>query len=348
MALRIIVEKNEVSLLYPFEYYLETLHALPYARITVETGDGITGTGEIACSLDADGETAASAIALVEPITAALGDVDIRNEEDIREALRRYDLHLVFNRATKCGLEQALFDILAKRRQTTVSALFGAQYRPAKIQCTIPYLEDTAAYEARFASILPAAPEQVKFKLGKNLPLEAEMIRRFRVLAPDTGINVDANQAFPTAAAAAEFLASIESVRLSWAEQLLPREDVEAWRNLRKLTTVPLMADESIHTSREARWYLENKLVDFINVKLAKSGGVIEARKIVALAKEHGVGVILGSMLHGESGLRYNLTFGLSQPFITFDFYSYFSLKDRPNPPLIDKESLTIQQGVLS
>ncbi len=340
-----IAERN-IALLEPFSYFLETLDHLPYAEIIAEDGDGVSGAGEIACSLDANGESQASAQTLAEKLNAVLADCTVRSAEDVARALELVDLHIAYNRATKCGLEQALFGIVEARAGTPLSALIGASWRPVKIQCAIPFLKDEKAYRGRFDELLSRKPRQVKFKVGKNLPLEAAFIRLLREAAPDVRISVDANQAFADAESAASFLSGL-GVELAWAEQMLPKTDFDGWAELKRRTEVPLMADESIHTAADARPYLERKLVDFINIKLAKSGGIFEARKIAQLADAHGVPVMLGSMLHGEKGLRYNLAFGLTREFVAYDFYSYFSLAERGEPQLIDGETLEISEAVL-
>jgi L-Ala-D/L-Glu epimerase len=346
MSYVIRIVSDTVALARPFRYFLETLHALPYARIEVQTEDGITGYGEIACSLDANGETLESAMGLEKAIAATLQEARVESAEDIVHAMEKCELYIAHNHATKCGLEQALFDIVAQRQGVSVAKLLGAVYRPVQVQCTIPYFDSEEAYMAHFAALSAKHPAYIKFKIGNNLELEARMIGEAKKMLQGVNISADANQAFNSATDAARWLQGLTGV-LSWIEQPLHREDTDGWQQLKERTSVPLMVDESIHTVREALWYLDHKLVDLINIKLAKSGGTIEARKIAAAATAHQVPVMLGSMLHGTLGLRYNLAFGLSLPFVTLDFYSYFSLQDRGTKELIDASTLNVTSEVI-
>lgn len=343
--MKISIKKNNIPLAYSFEYFLDTLNFLPYAEITVKTKDGLIGRGEIACALDVNGEESASAVNLAPAIEHILGGMDIKSEKDIAAAMQRCELNIAFNKATKCGLEQALFSILAQRKNKTVAQLLGAKNKAVRIQCTIPFLASQEAYVAKFTELFKKSPDFFKLKIGKNINLEAWAINKLRSLNKKVQISVDANQAFPNAAAAGRFLKKVEKSKLCWAEQLLEKNDFTGWQELKKRAKVPLMADEGIHTPRDARLYLQNGLVDVVNIKLAKCGGILEARKIIAIAKEFKVPVMLGSMVHSELGLKYNLAFGLSEDFITYDFYSYFSLKKRAGAPLIDINTLAITKA---
>jgi L-alanine-DL-glutamate epimerase-like enolase superfamily enzyme len=348
MISNIKIIKKEVELISPFKYFLDTLPSLPYAQVQVYTTDKIIGKGEIACSLDADGETSDSAVGLQYKLAAMLKGFEIKSKSDIEKILNFCELNICFNKATKCGLEQALFDILSQQQDKPMAKILKIKYHPQKIQCTISFLDNEESYKEKINQVATLNPKFIKFKVGINLKLEAKIINYCKNVLPEVSISADANQAFKTAKDALNFLKNLSKGTLTWIEQPLPREDFKEWQKLKSQSQIPLMADESIHTAREALWYLENNLVDFINIKLAKCGGIIEAEKIITLAEKFNIPVMLGSMLHGELGLTYNLLFGLSQPFITYDFYSYFLLKDTKKPYLIDEKTLIINESIMT
>jgi L-alanine-DL-glutamate epimerase-like enolase superfamily enzyme len=237
-------------------------------------------------------------------------------------------------------LEQALFSILAQKKKINLTKLFGQRHNSIKIQINISYLNSAQDYQNRFNEILNHQASHCKFKVGRDLALESWAIKKLHSLKPGVHIDIDANQAF-TAKQALKFLKSLGSVKLAWAEQLVEKDDLAGWAELRRNTKTLLMADESIHSPAYALLFVQNKWVDFINIKLAKTGGIIEARKIIQIANKHKIKCMLGSMLHGELGLRYNLAFALSQNFISHDFYNYFNLKNsNQRQPLIDSKTL--------
>ena len=55
---------------------------------------------------------------------------------------------------------------------------------------------------------------------------------------------------------------------------------------------------------------------------------------------------MLGSMLHGDIGIRYNLTCALSEDFVTQDFFSYFSVSGTKDSGMVD-DSLYIVKDLL-
>jgi len=345
------IQELNIPLKHPFAYFLNTLTSLPYALVEVETPQGLVGKGEAPCAIDINGELSESAPNLAPYIAHAMQKFDldaISSIEEVAAIMRHIDLVIALNAATKCGVEQALFDILAQKTGKTLADIFGARKETVKVQGNIAFLADADEYERTITEMLAKGPDYVKFKIGRNTALEAQAMCMLRSMAPNVGITVDANQAFGTSEEAAAFLRTVEDVRLSWAEQLIGKHDLDGWKDLRTKTAVPLMADESVQSITDALLFMQNGWIDILNLKIGKCGGVIEARKIARLADEFEIPVMLGSMLEGELGTKYNLAFALSEPFVTHDFYHYFSLAELPAKPLIDPETLHTTKTLLT
>lgn len=339
--MKVLIAKKAIKLKKRFNYFLGSLDYLPYAEITVKEKEGLSGNGEIACAIDVNGEIDLSEINLVPYLNNILKNTTIKSEKDIIKTMNIVNLNVAFNAAAKCGLEHALYNILAQKKKTSLAAILGKRKEKVKIQANISFLESKKDYFLNIQEIIGKNPDSIKFKVGKNLLLESWAIKQLRSVNNKVKINIDANQAFASAKAALKFLTLVDNVDLSWAEQLIKKDDLEGWAELRKRAKVPLMADESVHTAADALLFMQNGWVDFINIKLAKSGGIVEARKIIKLARKYKVGLMLGSMLHGELGLKYNLAFALSEDFVTHGFYNYFSLNSyRLQKPLIDENRL--------
>lgn len=349
--MNIRIRKLNIPLKQPFAYFLNTLASLPYALIEIETPGGLIGRGEAPCAIDINGEISESAPDLAPYIAHAVRQFDldaISSTEAVAAVLRRLNLVIAFNAAAKCGVEQALFDILSQKTGRPLAGILGARKETVKIQGNIPYLADAKEYERAVAEILEKGPDYVKFKIGRNAPLETRAMNLLRDLSPDIGITADANQAFASSDDALAFLRTLGNVRLSWAEQLLGKHDIDGWKKLKTKTDVPLMADESIQTITDALLFMQNGWIDILNLKLGKCGGIIEAQKIARLAEEFGIPVMLGSMLEGELGTKYNLAYALSGSFITHDFHHYFSLAELPDEPLIDPKTLLTTKKALT
>ncbi len=345
--MQVSIRKNNIKLCKPFKYFLSTLDFLPYAEITLKTNDNITGKGEIACALDINGESSDSTKNLSPFIQNILKNAKIESKQEIVRLMNKINLYLSFNTGLKCGIEQALFQILTQRQNKTLAEIIGAKKKKIKIQYTIPYLKNFQEYKNCFKKIAATKPDFVKFKIGHNLKLEIAAIKKLRKQNQKINITVDANQSFNNAKNALIFLNTIKKTKLAWAEQLVEKNDFASWEKLKKKSPTPLMADESVQTTKDVLLFLQNGWTNVINLKLAKCGGIIEARKILKIAKKYKTPVMLGSMLHGELGLKYNLAFALSEDFITHAFYNYFLLKNHKEKPLINKNDLTTTKEVL-
>src|SRR5207245_7471703 len=69
-------------------------------------------------------------------------------------------------------------------------------------------------------------------------------------------------------------------------------------RELRRLSPLPFYADESVH--RAADIPALAGAFDGINIKLMKCGGIAEALRMIAVARAHGMKVMLGCMIESS------------------------------------------------
>ncbi|AZU02819.1 mandelate racemase/muconate lactonizing enzyme [Glycocaulis alkaliphilus] len=122
--------------------------------------------------------------------------------------------------------------------------------------------------------------------------LDAERVRAVRAAAPDVWIGVDANQAFDRAGTEALMPVLVEE-KVSLLEQpcAIGADDSLIGLN----SPIPLAADESAQTSADIARLAP--IYDIINIKLDKSGGLTEGLKMAHLAREHGMGVMVGNMV---------------------------------------------------
>jgi L-alanine-DL-glutamate epimerase-like enolase superfamily enzyme len=96
----------------------------------------------------------------------------------------------------------------------------------------------------------------------------------------------------------------------TWYDDRLPE--------LMKLSPVKIMADESVYNHHDARKQINSGSCDYINIKMAKSGGILEAKKIHDLAFEKGIACMMGGMLESRIALSAKLHFVYASPNIQF------------------------------
>lgn len=163
--------------------------------------------------------------------------------------------------------------------------------------------EDLGEYRGRVAEVA-AAFAVIKVKLGSgDLDYDEEVVAVARAAAPDAVLWVDVNGGWSVDETLV-MLERLRGYRLELVEQPIHhREGIEAWRELRARRPVGglrLFADESARVAADVARLAG--LVDGVNVKLLKCGTFGAAVEMIAAAREHGLGVIVGCMIESSIG----------------------------------------------
>ncbi len=226
--------------------------------------------------------------------------------------------------AARNALDCALWDFRAKREGVPVWRLAGLESEPGPAQSAFTIGVDSPesmAAKARESADMPL----LKLKLGGEG--DPERVRAVRDAAPEARIMVDANEAW-TADQYRIFAPELARLRVAIIEQPLPAGKDAVLRDLPR--PVPLMADESCH-DRSSLPALAG-LYDYINIKLDKAGGLTEALKLAAAARESGFQVMAGSMLGTSLGMAPATLLGGMAAFVDLD--GPLLLAEDRKPPL--------------
>lgn len=127
-------------------------------------------------------------------------------------------------------------------------------------------------------------------------------------VGPGVRLRLDANGAWPDAAAAARAIHAVERFDIELVEQPLPVEaGPAAFAALRGVVEVPLAADESVTDLTAAEAYLAAGAVDILVVKPARVGGFRAGRAIADRAADAGVGVVVSTLFETGVGIAAGL-----------------------------------------
>jgi L-alanine-DL-glutamate epimerase-like enolase superfamily enzyme len=246
--------------------------------------DGVRGFGE-AAPIERYDESAESALAYVEEHADLLGDDPFALEEILdRLPAREY--------AARAALDAALHDLQGRLTGEPVWRLLGLRRAGPPTSWTI-WLGDPDDM-ARRAERVKSRFRRLKLKLGAGDGLDVERVRAVRGVA-DHPLQVDVNEGWDEAEAL-ESLPQLAALGVEYCEQPLP---AGAAAVLKGRSPIPVYLDEDCHTLADVAACAAR--ADGINVKLAKSGGIREAVRMVHAARALGLGVMLGCMV--ESGL---------------------------------------------
>lgn len=109
----------------------------------------------------------------------------------------------------------------------------------------------------------------------------------------------------------------MDDLNLLMIEQPLAHDDIVDHRHLQAAIKTPICLDESIDSLDDARRAIELGSCRIINIKVARVGGLTEARRIQKYAGEHGVYVWCGGMLDDGVARSHNIAVA------TLPYYRY-------------------------
>jgi L-alanine-DL-glutamate epimerase-like enolase superfamily enzyme len=123
-------------------------------------------------------------------------------------------------------------------------------------------------------------------------------------VGPDVTLRLDANQGW-TPREAVRVIRALEAADLGieLVEQPVPRWDLDGLAWVSDRVDLPILADEAVFGLRDLVEVIRRRAADLVNVKLAKCGGLGPAAALLALAEEHGIGTIVGSMVESQVGV---------------------------------------------
>jgi len=202
----------------------------------------------------------------------------------------------------KAALDQAAWDICAKRDGLSVAAKLAGPYEEGsrqrvKVGVSIgiqPTIDLTLEVIRRH---LDQGYGRIKLKIRPGHDIE--LARQVRLAFPELKFMLDANSAYQLSDAA--IFKAMDELNLLMLEQPLDYEDIYDHSQLRQVIKTPLCLDESIHSANHARYALAIGACDIINIKPARVSGWTEARKVHDICRQVQIPVWCGGML--ETGI---------------------------------------------
>jgi L-alanine-DL-glutamate epimerase-like enolase superfamily enzyme len=247
---------------------------------------GVTGVGEGAPIVRYK-EDAASAMKALESVRDLLADADPWQFTKIMtEVFKR----VKGENAGKAAIDIALMDWAGQQLKTPLYRYFGLDKRDAPVT-TFSIGIDTpeiTRQKTREAAEYPV----LKVKVG--LSTDEQTIEAIRSVTKKP-LRVDVNEGWKDKEEAVRKINWLEKQGVEFVEQPMPAEMIEETRWVRSKVHLPIIADEACQHAADIP-----KLAtafDGINVKLDKSGGLLEARRWIEIAKSLGMRTMLGCMI---------------------------------------------------
>jgi L-Ala-D/L-Glu epimerase len=296
------VETLELEMEEPFVIASSALAASPCDLVRVETDEGLVGFGEACPAYEFTGDTLWT---VQDVIGEYLGPAVIGQDPFRLEAIVHCwerELWTVGNQAACAALEMALWDLQGKALGRPLCDLIGGRTRDGLVEVIAWGWDEPEALADKTRRMRAEGITVFKIKVGDLPERDEQRVAAVREAAgPDARLTVDANQGWLDAKTAVRAIKMLEPYRIELAEQPVRMDDLGAARFVRAHVDVPIALDETVRGPREALAAAKAGACDIFVVKLMKTGGILNALKVNAIAEAAGISVMMGNM--GESSL---------------------------------------------
>ena len=271
-------------------------------RITAD--DGTIGLGETQPIpfFQGCGETQDTILALINhvyiPLLLGQRPFDI---EKLNQAMERA---VCGGNYARTAVGDALYDLVARALDLPLYDLLGGLIRDR-----IPAVWSIGMKPAR--EMAKEARQQrsrgyflLKCKIGAaDIQTDIENVAAIReALGRDVSFRVDGNAGMAYNEALTRLKRMVEAYQLEFVEQPVAIWDLDGMARLSDVLGVPVMADESADSVRSVMEIVNRRAASIIDVKLAKIGGIYNARKVAAIADAAGLPLYAGGQVASSIG----------------------------------------------
>ncbi len=207
------------------------------------------------------------------------------------------------NRMAKAMPEMAFWDLWAKSLGLPLSQVLGGNRQSIPVGVSLGIQKSLEATREQVQKHLEQGYRRIKLKIKPGW--DGNMIRFIRGEFPEATLTVDANSCYSLADI--DVLRELDECRLDYIEQPLAYDDILDHAQLQGQLKTAICLDESILSAADARKALAIGAGRVINIKVARVGGHLEARRVHDVAQAFGAPVWCGGMLESGVGRAHNI-----------------------------------------
>jgi L-alanine-DL-glutamate epimerase-like enolase superfamily enzyme len=284
----------------PFTIATGTMEFAQNIFIRIHTDKEITGVGECSAFPMITGETQATCFEIAKDFASLLKN---KNALALEERMNELHAFTAYNNTIKSAFDMALHDIAAQQAKLPLYKFLGGD-KTKKLETDLTIGINTPQQMAEQAKeFVERGVRILKIKLGKNAKEDIQRIELInKVVGKEIKLRIDANQGW-NYDDALYVLTALKNYNIEFCEQPIRKHDDPLLPQLKKNSPIKIMADESVFDHYDAARLIKANACDYINIKFAKSSGIIEANKINAVCKEKNIACMMGGMLESRVAL---------------------------------------------
>ncbi|MEY9855910.1 O-succinylbenzoate synthase [Catenulispora sp. GAS73] len=204
----------------------------------------------------------------------------------------------------KAAVEAAVLDAELRAAGTSFGDHLGAVRSSVPVGVSVGIMPSVAELVDTVGGYLDQGYRRIKLKIKPGW--DVEPVRAVRERFGDALLlQVDANTAYTLGDAPR--LAALDPFDLLLVEQPLPEDDIRGHAALARLLRTPICLDESIVSARSAADAIALGACRIVNIKPARVGGYLEARRVHDVCAANGIPVWCGGMLETGVGRAANV-----------------------------------------
>ncbi len=324
----------------PYSITYETVERVDNVFMHITTREGYTGWGCAAPVKSITGESAEDVLdcfaGTIEPL---IKGEDIFRYAYIMENLRK-ELHDM--PSALAMVDMALHDILSQKAGVPLYKLLGSYHLSMPTSITIGIMPLGAALDCARKHVKRGF-KILKIKGGNNVSEDIEKINRIReTVGRQIRIRFDANQGY-SVEDSMKFVKGTSRAGIELFEQPTPKSQLKLLAQVTSKVPVPVMADESLLSLKDVFHLSKDHCIDLINIKLMKTGGILEGMHINSVAKAAGIYAMVGCMDESALAIAAGLHFALSRPNVKYaDLDGHLDIVNDPFEGM-----LNIEDGIL-
>jgi o-succinylbenzoate synthase len=329
---RVRLDELEMPLVEPFETSFGVERRRRFLVLLLETEDGETGLGECVAVKDPlySGESVTTARWMIETyFLPVLWREGILDPLLFRGRVRTWR----GNPMAKAAVEQALWDLWARHHRQSLARALGGRRRRVEVGVSVGIQPTVPGLVRRVGEYLAEGYRRIKIKVrpGWDERPVAALRREF----PEIRLWVDANQAYPAAAASSirrwATRYAVEQVEQPFSEHALGDH-----ARLVRRARFRVCLDESVTDSATLETALTMHAITSLNVKTGRVGGPATGRELGRRAASVRMPAWIGGMLETGIGRAHNVALASLSP---FTFPADLSASDRYyQPDLVEPE----------